>query len=245
MSVDLAFILVKKAVYPDPRKLIASAAKLGIELTMSDATEPMAYSIGGGGTFIVMLMQAPHPDVPTMNVGPMSPTTEEAAAAPAHFVATAMGLEGSARSRDTKMALLASAIITNTEAIGVMLGHGVVFHKAGLFAEMAALSVEEGVLPAEIAVDVTAAREPNNRMSFLTHGMQRYGREELYMTAPVDGQGALGFLYQLVRWMLTDLDKQFATGETLGRTAQERIEIQRVPSPTGEGPPVMKLDLPK
>jgi hypothetical protein len=52
-----------------------------------------------------------------------------------------------------------------------MLGYGVVFHRADVFAGMAAASMDDGELLSEIAVDITSAREQNNRMSFLLHGM--------------------------------------------------------------------------
>lgn len=141
------------------------------------------------------------------------------------------------------MALLAAAVIDNVDAVGAMLGHGVVFHKPALFSEMAAAGVKTGALPPEIAVDITAAQESAKRMSFLTHGMARYGREELYVTCPIKGKGALGFVFDLTRWLLTDRDKQLATGETIGRTAEEKIRIERVPNPTGRGGPVIRLAL--
>jgi hypothetical protein len=80
-------------------------------------------------------------------------------------------------------------------------------------------------------------------MSFLTHGLGRYDREEFYMTAPIEGRGALDFLLMLTRWMIVDPDKHLPTGETVGRDANERVVIQRVPSPIGEGSEVIRLDL--
>ena len=60
-------------------------------------------------------------------------------------------------------------------------------------------------------------------------------RDSFYVTCPVRGKGALDFLYGLVRWMITDPDKQLPTGDTVGRTADEKVTVQRVPSPTGSG----------
>ena len=231
--------------YPDPARVVASGKRLGFELTLAgDDKDMLSFDIAGGGSFIVALMPVRHPDVPKMAVGPTSPSVEEATAANAHFIVTPLGLEGDARERDKRMAALTATVIENTDAVGAMLGHGVVFHKAKLFAEVAAVALEEPMLPAEIAVDVTAARESEERMSFLTHGLARYGREELYVTCPIRGRSALGFVYTMARWMLNDPDKQLPTGETVGRTAEEKILIQRVPSPTGRGGEVIRLDLP-
>jgi hypothetical protein len=240
---DLAFVLVSEPRYPDPASVIESARTLGIELGAPSGDSPLSFELPDGGAFMVMLVEAPHPDVPHMPAGPTSPSPDEAAAAPAHMILTALGLDGQPRERDTVMAKLTAAVIQSTNAVGAMLGHGVVFHKAGLFADMAGLAAEEGLLPPEVAIDITAAAEPDERMSFLTHGMERYGREEFFITCPIQGKGALDFVFGLVRWLLTDLEKQLPTGDTIGRTAEEKILVQRVPNPTGSGSEVIRLDL--
>lgn len=241
---DLAFVLVGEAKYPDAARVVASGRRLGLDLAISgDASDMLTFNIAGGGTFIVALMPVRHPDAPKMPVGPTSPSVEEASAAPAHFIVTVLGLSGDARVRDKRMAALAATVIDNTNAVGAMLGHGRVFHKAKLFSEMAALAVDAPMLPAEIAIDVTAARESEERMSFLTHGLERYGREEFYVTCPIRGKSALGFVYSMARWMLSDPNKQLPTGDTVGRTAEEKIRVQRVANPTGRGEQVIRLDL--
>lgn len=241
--VDLAFVLTNSKSAPDPEGIVRAGKAMGLGLR-SIAGESGTFEIDDGGTMIVVLVEAPHPDAPGMAYGPTSPEHEEAAAATAHLIVTALGLEGAPRARDTKLAALTATVIRNTEAVGAMLGHGVVFHKAGLFADMAELGMEEGELPAELAVDVTAAAEPGNRMSFLTHGMRRHGREEFYVTCPVEGRGALGFVFSMVRWLLDDLEKELPTGDTVGRSADERLVVQRVPNPTGSEDTVIRLDLP-
>jgi hypothetical protein len=242
---DLAFVLVNEAKCPEPERVVASGKRLGMELAFSSADNDMlTFEIAGGGTFIVALMPVRHPDAPGMAVGPTSPSTEEATAARAHFIVTALGLPGDARARDKRMAMLTATVIDNTPAVGAMLGHGKVFHKAKLFADVAAVAASEPMLPAEIAIDVTAERESEDRMSFLTHGLERYGREEFYVTCPIRGKSALGFVYSMARWVLNDPNKQLPTGETVGRTADEKILIQRVPNPSGRGKPVIRLDLP-
>ncbi|MEW5743565.1 MAG: hypothetical protein AB1938_31930 [Myxococcota bacterium] len=224
--------------------MVASAKKLGIVLEPRDGGgEPQAFSIAAGGEFFVMLMPAPHPDAPRMPYGPTSPSIEEATQAPAHFVLTAMGIEGDERRRDLVMALLTACVIDHTDAVGAMLGHGVVFHRAPLFSKLAALGAQKGLLPPEIAIDVTAANEGGGRMSFLSHNMTRYGREDFFVTCPVEGKGAFDFLLMMVRWLYTDLEKVLRTGDTVGRTADEKIAIQRVPNPTGSGQTVIRLDL--
>ena len=81
-------------------------------------------------------------------------------------------------------------------------------------------------------------------MSFLTHGLVRYGREEFLVSCPIEGKGAVGFVLNMARWVLAEPGRQLPNGDTVGRTADERLTITRVPSPTGTGPAVIRLDLP-
>lgn len=249
---DLAFVLVRQPAAPAPAAVVAAARRYGIELTPHPSPPPdaaggglLAFQMAGGASLTVATIPAPHPDAPTRPVGVTSPPSEEIASAAGHLVVAAFGLTGSARDRDTRMAMLTGAVIDTTDAVGAMLGHGLVFHRAALFADAARLAADEHEpLTVEVAVDVTAAAESTSRMSFLTHGLRRYGREEFYITCPIEGTGALSFVLSLARWMLADPDKHLPTGDTVGRTAGEKIPIQRVPDPAGQGPEVVRLDLP-
>ncbi len=242
--IDLAFVLLREPGLPDPAAVVASARSLGIALTADPGADSVtqAYSLADDATLIVALMP-PHPDAGDMPPGPTSVPPDEVAACRAHLIVTAQGLTGDEMARDTRMAALTAAVIDHVPAVGAMLAHGVVFHKAALFRDMAKLGVEQGALPSEIAVDITAARESETRMSFLSHGMVRYGREEFYVTCPIQGKGALDFVFGMVRWLLTDRTKHLPTGDTVGRSATEKLLIQRVPNPTGRGPAVIRLDL--
>ena len=135
----------------------------------------------------------------------------------------------------------AAAVARPLDAVGVMLGHGMMFHRGDAFVGLVLQAASAGEpLPAEVTVDVTVTADGPTHMSFLTRTLQRYGREELYVICPVRGQGALPFVYDLCRWLLSDQASPLATGETIGRTAEEKIVIQRVPDPTGHGPSVIR-----
>jgi hypothetical protein len=241
--VQLAFVLLPSASYPTPARVVEEAAKYGVELHATDARDPLTFEIEGGGSFAIMMVAAPHPDVANMVAGPTSPTVEEMRACPAHAMVTAIGLDGSARALDTQMAALTGAVVRSTGAVAAMLSHGMFFHRGDLYADMAALGAEHGELPVEVAIDVSMAPEEGERMSLLTHGMARYGREELFVTCPVNGKGALGFVFDTARWLLSDPPPHLPTGDTIGRSATERLVIQRVPSPIGAPALVMRLDL--
>ncbi len=196
------------------------------------------------GFVAIAHVPAPHPDAQTMARGPLSPDAQAIAASPAHLIVTVSGPDGDAQVRDGVLLRALAAAIAGGDAIAAMVGHGVVFHKAEVLSELVAAAAEDDQLPCEVAIDVTAARESDTRMSFLTHGMARYGREDFYVTCPIRGKGALDFVYGMVRWMLTDPDKQLPTGDTVGRSAEERLVIHRVASPIDASVQVIRLDLP-
>jgi hypothetical protein len=239
---ELAWVLADDAAFPEPDAVVASGNRLGLRMKLTSGGEPQIYEIEGVGTLMVMAMPAPEPDRMKLPSGPMAPDPEIVEGARAHLIVTALELTGAPRVRDTKLALLTATIVENTRAVAVRLHHGVVWQRATVFAKLAELAVEEGVLPAEAAVDLTVSREDGDRMSFLTHGMERYGKEELFVTCPVRGKGALDFVLQLVRWMLDDAS-EIATGDTIGRSETEKIIVQRVASPAGGDKPVIRLDL--
>lgn len=243
---QLAFVLVESGPHPSPDSIVSAASKLGVDLTFTsfDGEGPMAFSLPGGEQVMYMRMPAPHPDAERM-IGVFSPDSDELAKSKAHYVVMAPDGDGDLGARELDLAAYTAALVDACpDAIAAALGHGATFLHAKLFRDFAELGVSEGFLPAEIAISLTAAMEPDDRMSFLTHGMQRFGREELYVTAPMRGTGALDFTLGLMRWLYYERDKQLPTGDTVGRTEDERIVVQRVPSPLGEGPEVIRLDLP-
>jgi len=241
---QLAF-LMSEDTSVDTDAVVEAARKVGIQLSVDPENdrEVLAFDIAGGGSLLVAPIDVPHPDAARMPTNPMSPSEAERATCKAHFIVTVLGLTGDVQAVDARMAKLTAAVVQGTTAKGAMLYHTPTFLKADLFADFA-LSAEPGELPVFIGVGFTLAPEPDGRMSVLSHGMQRYGREELYVTASQQGSGAISFFLDMVGWLYVDTDKVLPTGDTVGRTAEEKVKVQRVPSPTGEGPEVIRLDLP-
>jgi hypothetical protein len=239
----LSFVLLERAELPDSEVLVSTARSLGLSLQVEPDSDGggVAYAIEGSGSLLVTLMPVPHPDAEGMPSGLASPEEEALEGMTAHYVVTALGLPEDPRIRDALMAALTAAVVRASPAIAAMLGHGVVFHRAEFFTEV--VETAQASLPALICVDVTIAPDGDERMSFLTHGLHRYGREEFHVTASRAGEGALDFLVGLIEWMLADPDKVLPTGDTVGRNADEKVLIQRTANPTGEGPEVIRLDL--
>lgn len=243
-TIDLGFVLLSAKALPDEKTLIRSAAAMGAGTLVPEGGDPSAkdvrvYRIGGKVTLMVALMPVPHPDISAMPMGWASPDLDPGGA-PAHLIVSGLGLAGDVRERDGTMARLVAAVLESSPAIAGMLGHGVTFIEKETFLQAVR---DAETLPIEACVDLTVAGEGPRRASLLTHGMQRYGREEIYVTAARDqASEALNFIWGIADWLLSS-DEKLPTGDTVGRTAEEKVKVQRVPNPTGEGPQVIRLDL--
>ena len=242
--IELAFILSKTA-RALPSAVVEQAGKLGITLEYKPASEdnPLTFEIEGGGTFLVMPIAARHPDVDQMAHLLTAPEPEEVEAHQAHIILTGYDLVGDELARELSMALLTAAVVRATDAVGAMLKSGLGFHRAEVFADLAQVAAEYGDLPPQLALDVTLAPEPAQRMSLLTHGMRRRGAEEILVTCSRTGEGAEDFLYSIAGWLLEDPSKRLPTGDTVGRDENERVKVQRVANPSGEPGEVIRLDL--
>jgi hypothetical protein len=244
MSVDSGYIINRAVGAPDPGAIVAAAAAMGLDLKVEESEgEPLVFT-HGAVKLMVRPIAAPHPDVSTMRRGPLTPPSEVLETAQAHTLVTVLGLEGDPLYRGSVTAALCAAVMAGTsDAVGAMLAEGITIHGAEIFSELAAKSLESGTPPVELLVDVTAARAGDQRMSLLSHGMTRHGREEFLLTCPIEGEGAMGFMFSMVRWMLMDKEKHLASGDAIGRSAEETILVQRVPSVVENGAEVIRLDL--
>lgn len=241
---DLAFIATRTHGTIDPDEVVAAAAEIGVvwtALPRDTPDGPLSFDTDGA-TVIVTTIATMHPDIPHMPVGPTGADPEELQATQGHVIVTATGLIGDEVQRDCDMASFTAAVVGATDAVGAMLGHNTYFHRADVFQQIVAGNAAEGRQPIPILISVTVAGDGSGRMSFLSHGMQRYGKEDLYVTCPVEGAGAVPFVFDTISWFF-DLEAPLPTGDSIGRDESESIMIQRVTSPADANSVVVRLDL--
>jgi len=241
---DLAFIATRTRPSVDPHAVVAAAADLGLEwavLPQAEPDGPVSFQFGDA-TILVLAIGAMHPDVPHMPVGPTGADPEELKTTQGHLIVTALGLAGDEATRDCEVAVFTTVVMQTVDAIGAMLGHNTHFHKVEVFEQLVLSNVGEGRPPLPVLVSVTVAGDGSGRMSFLSHGMDRYDNEDLYVTCSVEGTGAVPFVYDMISWFY-ELDEHLPTGDSIGRDESEHITIQRVPSPADAQRTVVRLDL--
>jgi hypothetical protein len=244
----LGFVLLKRADPPQMAALTAQSEHLGLGAAEAEPIDPAAegvrlYSFGLGVQALIALIPAPHPDARSLCTGILSPDIDEATRAPAHLIVTVLEPQGSLAERDAISCRVLAAVSAATDACATMLGHGTMLYRSDFFGEVVA-SAGPGELPLEVCIDITITHEPGERVSLLTHGLQRYDCEEFLVAAKADAaEDAMDFTWGMARWVISDPDRALPTGDTVGRTADEQITIERVDSPSGDGSTVVRLEL--
>ena len=125
-------------------------------------------------------------------------------------------------------------------AVAIYEGNAGATHPAAFYVD-AASSAE---LPLMLWTGVSVASEGPGRMGLLTMGMGQLALPNLLLTA---SQGSLGgafsFAFDLLAYVVRR-GAPIAEGETVGRTAREKLAVRYVDSPMWPGQRVARVDLP-
>lgn len=240
------FIVTNSMNPPDSLQIAHFGEGLGLQLVphVTDDDSTLAFSLEGGESLYIKFVPTPIPGLEDYPTGPTAAEPAELIAAPCHIVVSIVDCPLDAAMTRIILSAASSAVMQATKAVGILLQDGAVFHRGDVFKAMAATAAADGIAPGLLVAEITAAPESEQRVSFLTHGLTLSGRdEEIFLTCPQAGNGGLQFMLQLVSAFLANPALSYPTGDTIGRTPEEKVLVQRQVNPSGEGPPVMRLDL--
>jgi hypothetical protein len=244
----LAVVLTNDLRPADPIAVTVALHQQGLEAaikTLEDGS--VAFDLGSGAELAVVHFPTPHPDAAEMRRGPTTPSVEEIGSAGGHIVLGALHLDRLAgpdpEAIDRLMLQVTSAVAATTDAVAAMLGHGVYFHEAYVFAALTVLYGEQGRVPAPIVINVTTGQSPSGRLTLLTHGLSRYGRKELLVGCTDDMDSSSSFIWQMIEWLMADEHNRLVPGTLVpGDDGAEQV-AQGVPSPLGDGSTVVYIEL--
>lgn len=226
--------------------ILAQAAALGVGLRFAaqqpEGGRPLVFEGPADVRVLVMPIDARYPNLDRIAPLPWSPPAEQLAAHRAHLLVAVLGLPAEPRVQDPVLARLALAVGRATDALGLLFGSGISVHRLD-FASALLESQDATQVPVELVVDLRLFREPSGRMAVLTHGLPRYGREDFLVTAPTSAEDAISLARVMARWMIEDPKKELPTDDTVGRTDDEQLKVQREESPLHNGATVIRLDL--
>lgn len=249
----LAFVLLEQAVLPDPQKVVEAFAFYAGSGEQILATEREAgekeqtmVSFTGPGSALMMAMLIPMP-IPNGeaedNVGGSLSSLKDGWTLPpyqAHLVVTMMGGEGPPAATMATFTAFIAAVTASTPSVGVYWGNAGATHSREFLLTIA--EEQDPVPRLMLWSGVSIARQEDGRLSLLSLGMSQLGLPDLLLTPKAMSPGdAIMTLYDLLAYCLS-IGKPIPAGNTIGRTAEERIPVRYVPSPRDGSTTVMHID---
>jgi len=252
-TMNLAFVLLSASALPkgeDVERAFASYAANGqtLRLGRSKAKKPggetLEFDTAGGGYAIVALMPAPVPNNEADEAVRYSVSALggrwKLPLHKAHLVVVAQG-GGSPLERLGAFTSILAAVVEASSTVGVYCGNAGATHDPRFFRELAREHDARSRLPLWSGVSI--AREADGRLSLLSLGMKQLELPDLLLVAPSGkADEALPMLYDLLAYVISR-GRPLADGDTVGRTAAEKLPVHYVPSPVDPKVKVWRVEL--
>jgi len=252
-TMNLAFVLLSAPALPkgeDVERAFASFAAEGqtLRLGPSKAKKPggetLEFDTAGGGYALVALMPAP---VPNHEADEAARYSVSALAGrwklplhEAHLVVVAQ-VGGSPLESLGAFTSILAAVVEASPAVGVYCGNTGATHDPKFFRELAREHDARSRLPLWSGISI--AREADGRLSLLSLGMKQLELPDLLLVAPSGkADEALPMLYDLLAYVISR-GRPLADGDTVGRTAAEKLPVHYVPSPVDPKVKVWRVEL--
>lgn len=247
----IAFVLTSGPVTLDAaairdahQRLVPGAAELTIE--KSDPGNAVIVPEGSDLAFILATMPAPVPNGEAESAARFSissfgtgwtPPAHDGHIMLVHQAQSALKLDQAL----TVFTTVVAAVAETVDAVGIYWGAGQATHRPVFFYEVAAHAIRGP--PVMLWAGVSLARQ-GGEMSLLSRGLpEQVGMPDLMLTAPsAKGNEALGFFFDLLSYMIRRGHAP-AEGESVGRSAAEKLFVRYVPSPADDGATVMRVAL--
>ncbi len=246
-GVHLAFILLDAPTLPSADRVQAAWRRISPEagpLTVGAPKQEGALELraSGGGGVVLALIPAPIPGGEAEAASQRSIAYLAGAFEPsshqAHLVAAGTAEDRSAQAL-ARFTRLVAAVAEASEATAVYWGEGQVTHPLAFFVEVA----REQAVPAVLWNGVSIARD-GDRVSLLSLGMAQLGLRDLEITAPVSRSvEAMEWLFHLLGYV-AGRGEDIPDGDTVGRSANERIRVQHRVHPVEAGSQVVHIAMP-
>jgi hypothetical protein len=147
----------------------------------------------------------------------------------AHLIVALLQGRSQPVQRHLRLTTLLAALTELCDAAGVYYCLGTVVHEPNIFREQAAQLSPDNLLP-NLWVDMRLGPNEDGSVRYFTTGMESLGHREI----EIDGsrrspEEVYQFCYSIIDYLLTN-DVHLKDGETVGRSAQEKIGVRHGPS---------------
>jgi hypothetical protein len=239
-AVNVAFVLLAQSKLPkgeEVEKAFSEFAVKGERVRFKTKKggkhgEALELELGAGGTAIVMLMPAPVPnreadEAVRYSVSALSGRWK-LPPHKAHLVVTATEAQPLVEALSSFTSLVA-AVAKASSTVGIYFGNAGATHDPKFFQEIARERETRSRLVLWSGVSI--AKEEGGRLSLLSLGMKQLTLPDILLSVPASkSKEAIGTLFELMGYLI-DAGKALPEGDTIGRSATEKIPVHYVPSP--------------
>jgi hypothetical protein len=242
-TVNLAFILLATPGLPKSDEIVSAFASFASEeqhllQRESEAKKPskievLEFELRPGGKVFVVAMPMPVPNGEADSAARFSidsyRTGWKLPPHTAHLVVTLQGTDSSSEVASlSSFTSLLAAIAQASHAVGVYWGGAGATHSAEYFISTAR---SPGIVPRiTLWNGVSVVRKENGRMSLRSHGMTQLNLPDLLLVATSSaGDDALKTFFDLLG-RVAERGEQLPEGDTVGRTADEKLRVKYVAS---------------
>jgi hypothetical protein len=254
-TVNLAFVLLPEAKLPEANCIINAYTQfepngrleLGRDREAQRTTgEILSFTSDAGEGAFVALFPAPVPNgeadqgaqfsVGSIGTGWTLPPHS------AHLVVTSTASPSSALIQSiSRFTSLVAAVAQASGSVGVYWGNAGATHGAEFFITVA---TEQGVTPRIMLWTGLSVARPQGKLSLLSLGMGQLSLPDLLLLAPQSaGNPSLETFFDLLAY-LANRGSAIPEGDTVGRTADERLKVRYVSSPVDPSKKVWRVELP-
>jgi len=248
-----AFVLLSEPRLPKGEDVVRSfpafatngqAIQLAAGNAQPKAEPALEFELKPNGKALVVLLPVPVPNgeadqavrfsLSAMGTGWKLPVHK------AHLVVTC-DCPGSARESLSLLTSLLSAVVKASPAVGIYWGEASATHDPKFFMETA--QEREVDFRIMLWTGVSVGREPDGRTSLLSLGMKQLNLPDLLLIAPKSaGNGALEPFFTFLSYV-ADRGEPLPEGDTIGRSATEKLQVQYVPSPLDQKTKVWRVEI--
>jgi hypothetical protein len=247
---QLAFVLLADTVELDPVRVRVALARVWNEpitpVSGSGEDGALSFLVGERDTLVLMPVAEPVPDGEAEAMAGYSisslGTDWQPSPHKAQVIATLQEEDTSpSTTRLLRFSRLLAGVIDGVDGVvGIYSGAAHATHDPDFFRDMA---MEESTLPVHLWNGVSIAAN-EERVSLLSLGGKQLGQPDLKLTGlRADGNAIVDFFFNLLEYA-AKRGEPVAEGETVGRSAAEKLVVRYEPSPIAEGESVWCVDLP-
>jgi hypothetical protein len=252
---NLAFVLLADARLPKDSDIVDAfvAYAHGEERLVASGDDSTAalgalqFELTPGGTVIIAAMDGPVPNREADQAAHYSVsafgTGWELPAHGAHLVVMLRNMDPA-----PTVAVLSAftsflaAVAKASQSVGIYWGEAGATHDAGFFCGLAA--EPEAGSRMMLWTGLTIGAEADERLGLLSLGMKQLALPDLLLVTPrAEANDAIGTFFELLGYVAA-LGRPLTEGETVGRSAAERLPVRYVPSPIDADSRVWRVELP-